>query len=432
MKVKFVNLGCSKNLVDSERMAGMLKNAGVEITEDESEAMAVVINTCSFIEDARKEAVETILAGTEWKKEYPHRRLFVVGCLPQRYPEELLQEIPEIDGSFGVGDYQSLVNNIVVTPAHSLTPEPRFAFTPRHYRYLRIADGCDRHCTYCAIPGIRGRYQSRPLEELVAEAEMLVSQGAKEIILIAQELNSYGQDLDDRPDLPALLKKLTAVEAVEWIRMLYLHPPLVDDSLLEIVASEPKICPYFDFPVEHISDSILKRMGRRINKKQTIEKLQKIKETIPGAAIRTSIMTGFPGETEQDFTELADFISDGWFDHLGIFAYSPEEGTPAAKFSGSVPEDVAQFRLDTLMEIQREVSAGKNQLLLNSTPQVIVDGFTEEGRLFGRTEKQAPDVDGIVFLNGKAETGEIVPVVIKYTEDYDLFGDILLKDELKP
>ncbi|MBC8277699.1 MAG: radical SAM protein, partial [FCB group bacterium] len=269
-----------------------------------------------------------------------------------------------------------------------------------------------------------------PLDELAAETEMLVSQGAKEIILIAQELNSYGQDLDDRPDLPALLKKLTAVEAVEWIRMLYLHPPLVDDSLLEIVASDPKICPYFDFPVEHISDSILKRMGRRITKKQTIDKLQKIKETIPGAAIRTSIMTGFPGETEQDFTELADFISDGWFDHLGIFTYSPEEGTPALKFTEEVPPDLAQMRLETIMEIQREVSAGKNQLLLNSTLQVIVDGFTEEGRLFGRTEKQAPDVDGIVYLNGKAETGEIVPVVIKYTEDYDLYGDILPKDEL--
>ena len=397
----------------------MLINAGVEITEDESEAMAVIINTCSFIEDARKEAVETILAGTEWKKEYP-------GCLPQRYPEELLQEIPEIDGSFGVGDYQSLVNNIILTQASGLIPEPRFAFTPRHARYLRIADGCDRRCTYCAIPGIRGRYRSRPLEELLAETEMLVSQGAKEIILIAQELNSYGQDLDERSDLQTLLKKMTAIEYLEWIRMLYLHPPLVDDSLLEIVASEPIICPYFDFPVEHISDSILKRMGRRIDKKQTIEKLRKIKKTVPGAAIRTSIMTGFPGETEQDFIELADFISDGWFDHLGIFGYSPEEGTPAASFTGLIPEDIAQFRLDTIMEIQREVSAGKNRLLMNSTLPVIVDGVTEEGRLYGRTKKQAPDVDGVVYLNGKVETGEIVPVIIKYTEDYDLYGDILL------
>ena len=407
----------------------MLKNSGVEITGDESEASAVVINTCSFIEDARKEAVEAILAGVEWKQEDARRKLFVAGCLPQRYPEELLKEIPEIDGSFGVGDYQSLADNIVQSPGGGLIPAPRYAFTPRHYRYLRIADGCDRHCTYCAIPGIRGRYQSRPLAELVREAESLVSEGAKEIILIAQELNSYGGDLEEDSNLQILLKRLTGIYGIEWIRMLYLHPPLVDDSLLELAASEDKICPYFDFPIEHISDKILRIMGRRISKKQTIEKLRRIKEIVPGCAVRTSIMTGFPGEGEDEFAELADFVSEGWFDHLGVFAYSPEEGTPAIKLSDQVSDDAAQFRVETIMEIQRGVSAEKNVRHLNSRQRVIVDGYTDEGELYGRTMRQAPEVDGVVYLEGRSAPGRIIDVSIKSCEDYDLYGAILTEDE---
>lgn len=427
MRVKFVNLGCSKNLVDSERMAGILRGGGITITEDEKRADALVINTCAFIENARMEAIETILAGGEWKKRKKTRRMFVVGCMPQRYPEEMLVELPEADGFFGVGDYRGLVSAILAGGKEIPFNSDRYAFTPAHYRYLRIADGCDRTCSYCAIPLIRGRYKSRPVRELVEETEALAESGAKEIILTAQEINSYGSDLGDGSYLIGLLKELSNVGGIEWIRMLYLHPPLVKKDFLEYIAGEDKICPYFDFPIEHINDGVLKRMGRRIDRKTIVEKLRQIREIVPGAAIRTSIMTGFPGESDEAFDELADFVGEGWFDHLGVFTYSPEEGTGAYNFKELIPDDMALFRLETIMEIQRDVSLSRNEGKVGSVQKVLVDGLTEENQLHGRTMQLAPEVDGIIYLEGEAKAGEFAEVEITAASDYDLYGKVMGK-----
>lgn len=406
-------------------MAGMLKEAGGEIVEEAEEADSLVINTCSFIEAARAEAVETILSGGEWKKSRKGRRMYVTGCLPQRYDTELRKEIPEADGFFGVGDYQGLVNAIIRIKRNPLLKIPRYVFTPRHYRYLRIADGCDRHCAYCAIPGIRGRYHSRGLKELADEAQILAGEGAKELILIAQELNSYGGDLSEGGDLQVLLKRLVKIEGIQWIRLLYLHPPLVEESLVKLIADEEKICPYFDFPIEHISDKILQRMRRRIDRRGIETKLRMIKTIIPQSAIRTSIMSGFPGESEKDFGELVDFVAEGWFDHLGVFTYSPEEGTPAYLFPDKIPPDTAQFRLEAIMDTQSAVSREKLREKVGSIIETMVDGYDEEGALFGRTRHLAPEIDGVIYLDSNAEIGDIVKVKVLSSEDYDLRGEVV-------
>lgn len=421
-RVKFVNLGCPKNLVDSERMAGLLKGAGWNPVEEQSVCEALVINTCSFIEDARRESVEAILEGSRWKAERSGRRLYVAGCLPQRYPQELRAELPEVDGFFNVGEYQGLVEAVSKSPLASSGVRRRFPFTPRHYRYLRIADGCDRKCAYCAIPAIRGPYSSRPLDELVEEAEALVSEGARELVIVAQEINSYGKDLPGGGNLIGLLEKLTGIESLDWIRLMYLHPPLVEETLIEFAAAESKMCPYFDFPIEHIDDGILRRMGRGITRAGIEGKLLKMKELIPDCAVRTSIMVGFPGEGEAEFAELADFVAEGWFDRLGAFVYSPEAGTRAYSLQGAVPPEEAAFRQETIMEIQREVSLKRNRSMVDQKLKVLVDEALDGGQWFGRTVYDAPEVDGGVIFRGEAAVSEFTEVMVTEAGEYDLQG----------
>lgn len=423
-KIKFVNLGCPKNLVDSERMAGLLEMAGCEITEDESTANSLIINTCSFIEDARREAVESILAGIGWKSAREGRRLFVVGCLPQRYSEELSKELPEVDRFFGVGDYSGVVEAVGKRAEPVDLPLPRHSFTPRHYRYLRIADGCSNGCAFCSIPSIRGVYHSRPVDELVREAESMAEAGARELIITAQETTSYGSDLPGGENLILLLKKLTAVSGIEWIRLMYLHPPKLSEELIELVAGEDKICPYFDFPIEHISDKILRRMGRGITRAEIENKLNNIHRIAPGSAVRTSLIVGFPGEGEYEFKELTDFVARGWFDRLGVFIYSPEEGTMAFHRKQTVPPDEAEFRYETIMEIQREISRRKNESKIGAEFTVLIDEKTDDNKLFGRTVFDAPEVDGGVLVSGRAEPGEMVSVEITSAGDHDLAGVI--------
>jgi ribosomal protein S12 methylthiotransferase len=382
-----------------------------------------VVNTCAFILDARKEAIETILAGAQWKEKVPGRKLFVVGCLPQRYMVEVKRELLEVDGFFGVGDYSGLVEAITKSMVQS--GRERFAFTPRHYRYLRIADGCNRSCSYCAIPLIRGAYRSVPTNELLKEASVLASQGAKEIILIAQELNSYGCDLKDSDDLISLLRGLARIDEIDWIRLLYLHPPLIDFKFIEYIATESKICPYFDFPIEHINDKILSRMGRRITRAEIIERLEWMRELLPHCAIRTSLMVGFPGEGEREFRELADFIAEGWFDRLGVFTYSPEAGTKAYKLRKHPSHSVAEARRFELMEMQRGISLDKNHKKIGSTLKVLIDERNEAEQLAGRTVYEAPEVDGVVILTGEGEIGAMVNAVITSADEYDLYGEIL-------
>ena len=421
----FVNLGCAKNLVDSERMAGILENASHRIIEDEENADYLVVNTCSFIEDARKEAVESILQGVEWKNSKTDRKLFVMGCLPQRYPGELEGELPEVDGFFGVGDFAGLMKAVDGSSADLQVPLNTHNFTSKHYRYLRISDGCSNGCAFCAIPLIRGRYNSRSIEEIISEAELMTSQGARELILTAQETTGYGSDLADKPDLAELLRKLAGRIDVDWIRLLYLHPPKLTHQLIELIASENKICSYFDFPIEHISDSVLKRMNRRITRRGIEEKLGKIKKMSPDGAVRTSLIVGFPGETESEFKELADFIEEGWFDHLGVFTYSHEEGTASYRMKPDISYEESAYRQDVIMEIQRGVSSEKNALKIGAEMQVLIEGYDEAGTLFGRTACQAPDVDGVVEIIGTANPGEIVSVKIVETGDYDMTGEIL-------
>ena len=422
---KFVNLGCAKNLVDSERMAGILEDASYRIIDDESSADCLVINTCSFIEDARKEAVETILRGIDWKNSKSDRKLFVMGCLPQRYPGELTDELPEVDGFFGVGDFSELLNAVNNTAGEIQIPLKTHNFTAKHYRYLGIADGCSNGCSFCAIPLIRGNYKSRPIDEILKEAEYMVSQGAKEIILTAQETTGYGSDLPGNINLAKLLHKMALEIPAQWIRLLYMHPPKVTEELIEIIAGSEKICSYFDFPIEHISDTVLKRMNRRITRREIEDKLNNIKKNSPEGAIRTSLITGFPGESEAEFRELVEFVEEGWFDRMGVFTYSHEEGTAAFRLKSDVPTDEASYRQDILMEAQREISAHKNRLKIGTEMDVLADEIGDDGVLFGRTVYHAPDVDGGVEILGKAEPGEMIKVKIIDSGDYDLTGKII-------
>jgi len=424
--VKFVNLGCPKNLVDSERMAGILKNAGYEIVDNQNSADNIIINTCSFIEDARKEAVETMLDGIRWKEETTGRRIFVMGCLPQRYPDELEKEIPEVDGFFGVGDFEGLFSRMnrdrKKADKNLLSDTRLYSFTPKHYHYLRIADGCDNRCTFCAIPDIRGSYKSRPPEEIVREAIELVEDGAKELIITAQEITGYGVDLKGEENLVKLLERLSEESGAGWIRLMYLHPPKLSDELIELAAGENSILPYFDLPIEHISDNVLGRMGRRITRAEIESKLIKIRNKLGECAIRTSLIVGFPGETESDFSELLEFVEQGWFDRLGVFGYSPEEGTPAYKFKNTISSEEAEFRKDTIMEIQSEISLKNNEGKIGQIIDTIVDEIDENKIIIGRTVFDAPDVDGNVYFKGDCAPGDLVKVKITGADEYDLFG----------
>ena len=437
--VLFVSLGCDKNRVDSEQMMGQLA-ADFRFTNDEEDADVIVINTCSFIREAVEESIETILSFAARRQEGLCEALIVTGCLPERYKEEILSEIPEIDAIVGahcrhrIGEVirDTLAGNkgahLEAAPEVEHTGQPRILTTGGHFAFLKIADGCDRHCTYCTIPSIRGPYRSMPLEELVAEAEQLAAGGVKELILVAQDTARYGVDLYGEKKLPELLRHLCRIEDLAWIRILYVYPEEIDEELICVMREEPKICHYLDMPIQHCSDNVLKRMGRKTDKARLEEVIHALRKAIPDIALRTTLITGFPGETEEEHSELVQFIRDMAFDRLGVFAYSEEEGTPAARMPDQVEEDIKESRLDALMRIQQEISEEKHRAKIGESVQVFVEGYLPEDEVWvGRTYADAPDVDGLFFLKSHRNlmSGDLVRARITGATEYDWTGEEL-------
>lgn len=436
-----VSLGCPKNLVDAEVMLGRLAKDRYEITTDEREADIIIVNTCSFIKEAKQESIDTILDLADRKQDGRCRLLIVTGCLPQRYQEELARELPEVDIFVGTGDYPRIAE---IIEEKSSRPEqlryigdPNFVFdesltrlnsSPAYTAYLKIAEGCSNCCSYCVIPSLRGAFRSRPLESVLAEARSLVAGGAREINLIAQDITTYGRDLPGAPSLEALIRELAAIDGLAWIRLLYAYPDGITDGLIQVIKNEPKVCKYLDLPIQHISDPILKRMNRRSTEPQIRELVARLREEIPEIALRTSLIVGFPGETEEDFRTLLHFVEEAQFDRLGVFCYSREEGTPAAEMPDQVSERVKRERYKKLMKAQARVSFKRNRRLIDTEEQVIVEGYSEETELLlkGRSSRQAPDIDGQVYITaGNANVGDIVRLRITDSSDYDLIGEII-------
>ena len=440
MNILFISLGCDKNLVDSEVMLGLLDKKGYKIVDEESEADVIVINTCCFINDAKEESVQTILEMAEYKKEGRLKALIVTGCLAQRYQQEILDEIPEVDAVLGTTSYdkiteaveEALVGNghVEVTDINALplVDEKRLVTTGGHFAYLKIAEGCDKHCTYCIIPKLRGNYRSVPMERLIKEAEDLADQGVKELILVAQETTVYGQDIYGEKSLHKLLKELCKISGIRWIRILYCYPEEIDDNLIQAIKEEPKICHYLDLPIQHASDEILKRMGRRTSKKQLVEIIGKLRSEIPDIALRTTLITGFPGESEANHEELMEFVDEMEFDRLGVFTYSPEEDTPAADMPEQIEESVKEDRQAELMELQQDIAFDKAEDMVGSEVLMMVEGkVADENVYVGRTYKDAPNVDGLIFVHTDAEliTGDFAKVKVTGALEYDLIGELM-------
>lgn len=447
MKINLISLGCDKNRVDSERMLGALQAAGFSYTDDEYEADIIIINTCCFIDDAKTESIDTILEMAEYKEIGDCRYLFVAGCLSERYKDELLVQFPEVDGYIGTADPAQIVSLIRKKieedsaedqdtfsgipegsdPASSYGLSNRIISTPGHYEFLKIAEGCNKRCTYCIIPYIRGNYRSFPMEELLEEAEYLAENGVSELILVAQETSIYGRDLYGSDQLPELLRRLCRIEGFQWIRLLYCYPEDITDELLEVMAAEPKICNYIDMPIQHASDKILKKMGRRTNHAELIDIIDRVRSMVPGIVIRTSLISGFPGETEEDHKILKEFIREVRFDRLGVFTYSREEGTPAASFPDQIDEDVKQARKDDLMSLQELISYENLAGHIGEEYDVVVDGYLPDEDVYvGRTYMDAPDVDGAFFFRSDRQlmTGTHVNCIVTNVSDYDLYGEL--------
>jgi ribosomal protein S12 methylthiotransferase len=435
--VCLVSLGCPKNLVDSEVILGLLSKEGYVLTTDPLRARVLIVNTCSFIEAATKEAIETILQLSRLKKEDPCRLLIVAGCLPQRYGKVLEKELPEVDFFVGTGAFQNLPKLLsqkpkqksFITKSTFLYNEktPRILSTPPFIAYLKIAEGCSNACTFCTVPKIRGRYRSRKLRSTLEEAERLAEKGVQELILIAQDTTAYGRDLRGGANLETLLKNLVKVEGLRWIRILYAYPKSdhFTDGLLELMAQEDKICPYLDLPIQHIDDEMLKRMGRRSRGSEIRSLLKRIRTFLPEVSLRSSLIVGFPGEKKTQFKALLDFVEETEFDHLGAFQYSPEEGTPASRLPHPIPESVKEERLRTLMEIQKKISLKKYRKLVGQRRVVLVEKtHGEEGVLRGRLNTQAPEIDGSVLLRGKAQPGDWVEARMTEALPYDLVAQI--------
>lgn len=454
--VLFISLGCDKNLVDSEKMLGLLSESGYTIVEDEAEADAIVINTCCFIHDAKEESIETILEMASWKEKGRLRALVITGCLAQRYKDEIAAELPEVDAVIGTSGYTEIVPvldkllkvsgteeaqtdgecPLVYCPSIDLLPpslpDKRMVTTGAYTAYLKIAEGCNKRCTYCVIPYIRGRYRSFPVEDLLKEAERLVAGGAKELILIAQETTVYGVDLYGRKMLPELLRKLCRLEGLDWIRILYCYPEEITDELIQVMKEEKKVCHYLDIPIQHSEDAILKRMGRRTNRAELTALIEKLRKEIPDIILRTTLITGFPGETEEDFAQMAAFVEEMQFDRLGVFTYSPEEGTKAAVMEDQIDEEVKEARRDHIMELQQDISAAAASAMVGREMSVLIEGYLYEEDIYvGRTYMDAPKVDGNVFVRSEEEmiSGDIVPVRITGASEYDLMGDVIYEDE---
>lgn len=439
MKILFISLGCDKNLVDSEVMLGMLRERGYTFTDDEREADIICINTCCFINDAKQESVDMILEMAEHKKEGKLKALIVTGCLAQRYKAEIMEEIPEVDACLGTASYDAIVTAIddAVAGRKSETymdldrlpqvSQKRVVTTGGHFAYLKIAEGCDKNCTYCIIPKIRGRYRSFPMEKLVNEARQLVENGAKELILVAQETTLYGKDLYGEKSLHLLLKRLCEIDGLEWIRILYCYPEEIYDELIETIKTEKKICKYLDIPIQHCNDTILKRMGRRTSNADLRSIIEKLRESIPDIALRTTLITGFPGETQEQFEEMLDFVNEMEFDRLGVFTYSPEEDTPASIMPEQIDEEVKLNRKNLIMELQQEVAFDKGQDRVGKVFKVMIEGKLEDDNVYvGRTYMDAPNVDGFIFVRSPEElmTGDFVYAKVIGAQEYDLIGEI--------
>ena len=440
MKILFISLGCDKNLVDSEVMLKLLEKKGYQFTDDETEADIIIINTCCFIGDAKEESVNTILEMAEYRKSGSCKALIVTGCLAQRYQKEILDEIEEVDAVLGTATYDAIAETVGKAlegrkelrfeDIDRLVPEQggRVLTTGGHYAYLKIAEGCDKHCTYCIIPRLRGHFRSVPEERLLAEAEELAEQGVKELILVAQETTVYGVDLYGERRLPQLLKKLAGIPGIRWIRVQYCYPEEITEELIQIIKEEPKICHYLDLPIQHASDRILKRMGRRTTQADLRRIIGRLREAIPDICLRTTLISGFPGETEEDHEELMRFVDDCEFDRLGVFAYSAEEDTPAAAMPDQIPEEVKEDRRAEIMELQQEIAFEKAEGMTGRELTVMIEGKAADENVYvGRTYMDAPGVDGYLFLNTDETlmSGDFARVRVTGAAEYDLIGELI-------
>lgn len=438
MKILFVSLGCDKNLVDSEMMMGLLLERGYEFTDDETLADVIVINTCGFINDAKEESINTIISMAQYKQDNL-KALIVTGCLAERYKNEIMNEMPEIDAIVGTTAFDTIcdvVDDVLAKKKHNefadinrlcIPDSDRVISTGGYYSYLKIAEGCNKHCTYCSIPLIRGSYRSVPMEKLIKEAEYLAAKGIKELILVAQETSLYGVDLYGEKKLPELLNRLCEISGIEWIRILYCYPEEITEELISTIKNQPKICKYIDMPIQHASDNILRRMGRRTNQKDLRDIISRLREEIPDICIRTTLITGFPGETDDDHAELMSFVDEMEFDRLGVFTYSQEEDTPASGFDNQVDEEIKLTRKDELMELQQEISYDKAEKLVGRRLEVIIEGkATDEDVYVGRTYMDAPGVDGYIFINSEEElmSGDFAFVKVTKALEYDLIGEL--------
>ena len=440
MNILFISLGCDKNLVDSEVMLGLLDKKGYQIVDSEEDADIIVVNTCCFIHDAKEESIQTILEMAEYKKEGKLKALIVTGCLAQRYQQEIIDEIPEVDAVLGTTSYYHIVEaveealagngHVVLEDVDALpdVKEKRLVTTGGHYAYMKIAEGCDKHCTYCIIPKLRGNYRSVPMEKLLAEAKDLADQGVKELILVAQETTVYGKDLYGEKSLHKLLRELCKISGIQWIRILYCYPEEIYDELIQTIKEEKKVCHYLDLPIQHASDAVLKRMGRRTSKAQLVEIIEKLRKEIPDISLRTTLITGFPGETQEQHEELKDFVDEMEFDRLGVFTYSPEEDTPAATMTEQIPEEVKEDRQAELMELQQEIAFDLAEDMVGREVLVMIEGkVADENAYVGRTYKDAPNVDGLIFINTDEElmSGDFARVRVTGALEYDLIGELI-------
>ncbi|MBO4290173.1 MAG: 30S ribosomal protein S12 methylthiotransferase RimO [Lachnospiraceae bacterium] len=441
MKIHLISLGCDKNLVDAEVMSGLLVKAGHQMTDDDRQADVIIVNTCCFIGDAKEESIGAILEAAKRKEDAKARALIVTGCLAERYRADIEAELPEVDAIVGTTAYPRIAEVIEAAAAKHEGPvvrqesidapieelKERIVSTPGHYAYLKIAEGCGKHCTYCIIPKVRGNYRSRRMEELTAEAGKLAEGGVKELILVAQETTLYGVDLYGKKMLPELLRRLSSIEGLVWIRILYCYPEEITEELIAEIRDNDKVCKYLDIPIQHAADGVLKRMGRRTTHDELVRTVKKLREEIQGITLRTTLISGFPGETEEDHRLLCDFIKEMRFDRLGVFEYSKEEGTPAAKMKGQIKKAVKKARRNELMEIQQRISAQRMEALVGQELPVMIEGrLPEENILVGRTEMDAPDVDGLIFLESGADllSGTMVTAVVTAAAEYDLYGRI--------
>ncbi len=445
--VAFTSLGCDKNRVDSEVMLGILQKKGYQAIADEQTADIIVVNTCCFIRDALEESIETILEMAEYKKTGNCKGLIVAGCLGQRYEAEFFDELPEVDAVVGTAAYEEIAEvadrilggeqgfkhlEDIDKPMQNENGVLRVLSTAPYFAYLKISEGCDNHCTYCVIPKMRGRHRSRSMESLMEEATMLAKQGVKELVIVAQDTSIYGRDLYGEPKLHELLQKLSEIEGIRWIRLLYCYPETLTQQTIDVMASNEKICHYIDMPIQHGCDTVLKRMGRKSSQALIKDTVSRLRQAMPDIAIRTTLIVGFPGETEQEFADLQAFIKEMRFDRLGVFTYSQEEGTPAGRMENQIAEEVKEERQHLIMDIQKEIAASLCQQEVGKTLEVVVEGKLPEEQIYcGRTKWDAPDIDGMVFFGAEEEvySGDFVSVKIKEASDYDLMGDVVYGDE---